>query len=226
MDYSPCHYEIETAADDAALAPDELLMEQEETYDHCAVDASTARQETFNSLMSELFRVQRSAEDLGWCAWAVCWLYAPDLMPAIDGPSRSRMMRSGILSLGDVDPAVVRGLMAWITRPLASGGWKATTKLGKRVMIFAYLSCRSEAVRRTLPSLEVIGRLWGLKAENKRSAPDAAVQKMKEELLGYYLRTGHRREDIIMPGQKSEASREVYRQRAMGNTNRRGSSYR
>jgi hypothetical protein len=215
------HYEIETAADHA-LRPDEALMEQEDGPGIDSAEPSVARQETFNALFSELFSVQQNAEDVGWCAWAVCWLYAPDLLPAVDKHSTARMMRSGILSLGDVDPSVVRGLMQLLTRPITKEGWKATTKLGKRVMVFAYLSCRSEAVRRTLPSLEVIGRLWGLRAANKRSAPGAAVQKIKDELLGYYLRTGHRREDIIMPGQKSEESREKYRAAAMGNNHRKG----
>jgi hypothetical protein len=203
-------------------APDEIMMEAEEAGDSLtAVDKG--RQETFAALFGELFREQRKAESLGWAVWALVGMYAPHLLPRVDSRSeaarhKKKMWAAVVRPLGAVELNVVAGLLAFILRPIS--GYNHTEKLGKRVMVFAYIFCRSETVRRTVPSLEVMGRLWGLRATNKRSAPDAAVQRMKEEMEGYFMRTGHRAEDIMMPGQKSAESRRKYSAVQMGNNHR------
>jgi hypothetical protein len=204
-------------------APDEILMAAEEEREDVGTAAvDKGRQEAFAALFGELFREQRKAESLGWAVWAMVGMYAPHLLPMVTAKEwrlkQKMMVTAMVRPLGAVDVQVVAGLLAFLMRPI--GGYQHTEKLGKRVMVFAYIFCRSETVRRTVPSLEVMGRLWGLRATNKRSAPDAAVQRMKEEMAGYFQRTGHRAEDILMPGQKSAESKAKYALAQMGNDHR------
>lgn len=57
-------------------------------------------------------------------------------------------------------------------------------KLGRRVTLLAYAFCRESEVRAALPSFEYIGEyIWGLKAQNKRSAVCAAMHKAVIEMV-------------------------------------------
>ena len=56
-------------------------------------------------------------------------------------------------------------------------------RIGRRASLLAYALNRGVIIRDALESFEVIGGLWGLSAENKRSAVCAAMNVLREEMI-------------------------------------------
>lgn len=90
--------------------------------------------------------------------------------------------------------------------------------LGRRVTLLAYAFDRSPMMRAALPSMERIGALWGLSAENTRSAVCAAFVKVKAELL----RAGMVKQRFHFWFEKSDEAKVIYAQAQEGNHNRLG----
>lgn len=101
---------------------------------------------------------------------------------------------------------------------LVAGGEMEPWRIGRRVTLLGYALVRNVVVRDVLPSLEVIGEIWGLRATNKRSAVCAAMNKLRSELV----RTGHLPAGFRFWFEKSADARLVYEQVQLGNQNRRG----
>lgn len=97
-------------------------------------------------------------------------------------------------------------------------GTQTPWETGRRVTLLAYALNRGVVVREVLPSFESIGLLWQLKAENKRSAVCAAMNKLREELVKH----GQLPRSFRFWFEKSPDARVVYEQAQMGNENRGG----
>ena len=99
------------------------------------------------------------------------------------------------------------------------GGEYEPRRIGRRASLVAYALNRSVVVREALPCLEVIGELWELRAENKRAAVSAAMNKLRREMV----RNGQLTESFRFWFEKSPDARAVYAAVQMGNSNRAGS---
>jgi hypothetical protein len=220
------------------LAPDELMMAREEcdlggadevdrldVVDGDGEVDPILRQESFNGLMGALFRERRGPSALGYGVMSVAWQCAPGMLPP--GLTKKRghakehaAMKDNWVRLGAWDRQTVMMVVLFLLRPWLGKKQVDAVRLGKRTMVFAHLTVRAEVVRRVIPTFEAMGWLWGLTADNKRSAPQAMSDTVREELEQYYLRTGGRREDVALPGGKSAVAKERCRESALGNTNR------
>lgn len=99
-------------------------------------------------------------------------------------------------------------------------GTQTPWETGRRVTLLAYALNRGVVVREVLPSFESIGLLWQLRAENKRSAVCAAMNKLREEMM----RTGKLPRGFRFWFEKSDEARAVYESVQLGNHNRTGGS--
>lgn len=88
--------------------------------------------------------------------------------------------------------------------------------MGRRVTLLGYALNRSVIVREALPNFEEIGKLWELRAANKRSAVCAGMNKLRAELV----RVGKLPPSFRFWFEKSADVRAVYEQCQRGNDNR------
>lgn len=89
-------------------------------------------------------------------------------------------------------------------------------RIGRRASLVAYALNRGVIIRDALESFEVIGGLWGLSAENKRSAVCAAMNVLRDELIKH----GSLPRDFRFWFEKELDARIVYAAAQMGNRNR------
>lgn len=89
-------------------------------------------------------------------------------------------------------------------------------RMGRRASLLAYALNRGVIIREALESFAVIGELWELRAENKRSAVSAAMNELRAELVKHgRLPAGFR-----FWFEKEAGARAVYAQAQVGNGNR------
>lgn len=172
-----------------------------------------------SALFGELLAWHHGPAELGLLAYAMLHALRPWWWP--EGITRAERRqiertRTPIITVG----AEVAARM--LDYHAAKVGRFDPVKLGKRLHVFCFLFVRDSGGRRVLQSFEAIGRLWQLSATNKRSAPQAACVRMREEFAAMYVRTGGRAEDVAIPGGKSKEARAKCRAAQLGNQNRRG----
>lgn len=103
------------------------------------------------------------------------------------------------------------------------GGETEPRLIGRRLSLLAYAFNRGPVIREALPSLESIGRLWQLTAQNKRSAVCAAMQKLRDEIRRGGWMCGHRdMRSFKFWFEKSPDAKAVYAAAQRGNRNRGG----
>jgi hypothetical protein len=98
------------------------------------------------------------------------------------------------------------------------GGETTLWRMGRRASLLAYALNRGVIIREALESFAVIGELWELRAENKRSAVSAAMNELRAELVKH---------GRLPPGfrfwfEKEAGARAVYSMVQRGNCNRAG----
>lgn len=102
------------------------------------------------------------------------------------------------------------------------GGEVNLKGLGRRVTLLAYILVREvDAVTDALPNTETIGKLWGLKAANKRSAVVAALMKVQADLDKSEMRQRDHATSQFWY-QKKRETRMIYAALSSGNCNRLG----
>ena len=100
---------------------------------------------------------------------------------------------------------------------------RSARDLGRRVSLLAYAfrpQCAAE-VEDVLPTLGKLGELWGLSAENKRSAPSAALKVLMDDLIVKASGRMHHGAAFTPWFAKSRAASVVFAEAQEGNTNRR-----
>ncbi len=140
-------------------------------------------------------------------------------------------------AMSKVDKAMVRGVVGmdlggldavamedrWRVGELLRGGVRLGLRaLGRRVSLLAYMLERGPEVRAALPCMEALGKLWGLRAKNKRSAICAAMMAIQGELDKGELRLRPGARGVLWY-QKRRATRGTYAGAQAGNHNRKGS---
>lgn len=163
-------------------------------------------------------------EEMGYRVWIMASRVAPAQCPHSRRADLMEMRRiagmcNGHLSLGAVDAETAGDVFDFVF-----GGEKTARLIGRRVSILAYGFNKSAVVRAALPSMESIGRLWNLRARNKRSAVSAAAKKMLRDMQERLAqRRGHGAARAVeFWFAKKKATREKYEAAQMGNGNRLG----
>lgn len=92
-------------------------------------------------------------------------------------------------------------------------------RIGRRASLVAYALNRSVVIRKALPSMEVIGELWKLRADNPRAAVSAAMNKLRDEME----RVGQLPPSFQFWFEKTPDARAAYAHAQQGNCNRAAS---
>jgi hypothetical protein len=202
-------------------APDEVLadvpFEMWDSRRESAPDVKVGRDELMNAITTQCFEGRPSLLEAGM---RFCAMASRAGVPVPMNANERREMRAviaacnGSLWLPRCDEAasVFEFLAGGITKP---------RYLGRRLSLMAYAFNRGAVILRVFPSMESIGHLWGLSADNKRSAVCAALVKLKKEILRGGWMTKHRRLNSFQFWfEKSEEAKANYAEAQMGNGNR------
>lgn len=157
---------------------------------------------------------------MGMRVWIMLCRYCARLAPRTRAADRRMMQRitdrsAGRLNLGAYEPEEYPRVLGFI-----AGRERSPRAMGRRVSLLAYAGNKSPNVRAALPSMEVIGELWQLRADNKRSAVCAALGKIRDQVQASRDAAG------IAPGlvqfffQKRPETVAKYAAVQMGNSNR------
>jgi hypothetical protein len=157
-----------------------------EYYDIAALDSSrvdgagerSARVTLLSQVLVACVVDARDLREMGLRAFILCERLVPGCLPKTGARLRKELRAVavecwGLLrvgcdgAVGEVCEQVVEMVLGGCCEPLA---------LGRRVSLLAYAYERGPEVRAALPSYEAIGKLWGLRARNPRSAVCAAMQ--------------------------------------------------
>lgn len=162
-------------------------------------------------------------EVMGLRLWVLCERLCPGVLPGTNAAMRKRL--AGVLreawevlqvSAGDTEADDVRRVVE-ILLGMETVPWK----MGRRVTLLAYFFVREDMRQVALPSFEVIGQLWMLRAKNPRSAVCAAMDKLLGELVKRgFLRQAH---EEMLPNwwfQKKQGTKKKYAIAQVGNRNR------
>lgn len=206
-----------------------------EFYDIAALDSSrvdgagerSARVTLFSQVLVACVVDACSLKEMGLRAWLLCERLMPGCLP----PTRAKLRKElhvvstlcwDYLHIGVADATFEdRGQVV----EMITGGLSEALALGRRVSLLAYAYERGPVVRAALPSFEAIGKLWGLRARNPRSAVCAAMQAVVRGVVEKsQLRDMH---DEMGLTEFWFAKKRVTRRRCevaqMGNTNRKAS---
>jgi hypothetical protein len=133
------------------------------------------------------------------------------MLKAEMGARQSLAVSVGDVSMEEVIQVVDLLLLGVNTADLRS--------LGRRVTLLGYAMVREPEMQRILPSQESIGELWGLSAQNKRSAVSAALKVAVRSVLDRWY-PKHSHADLPTWYGKRKETRAKYAQAQVGNTNR------
>ena len=157
-----------------------------EHYDVAALDPSrvdgagerSARVTLFSQVLVACVVDALSLREMGLRAYVMCERLSPGCLPRTSVKLRKDLrlvatmcwdyLQIGVAEATADDRAQVVELVI--------GGLGDPLGLGRRVSLLAYAYERGPVVRAALPSFEAIGKLWGLRARNPRSAVCAAMQ--------------------------------------------------
>lgn len=191
------------------------------------VDAASERAEAFAFFLRVLGNAVEGRPplvEMGYRVWMMAARYAPGVCPHSERSDLLAMRRLGAecqahLSLGTLSEEMSRDVFEFVL-----GSATTAERMGKRVSVLAYGINTSAAVRAALPSMEAIGNLWGLSAENKRSAVSAAAKKILREAREKMERRDARHRNVIAAlwYAKRAVTIEKYQQAQIGNANRLG----
>lgn len=161
--------------------------------------------------------------EMGYRTWIMASRYAPAVCPHSTRADMMMMRKlaaecNGHLSLGYLREELARDVFEFVIGRAATA-----VQMAKRVTILAFGINTSPAVRCALPSMESIGILWGLSAENKRSAVSAAAKKILREAKEKTERRDAHHRNVITElwYAKKAVTRAKYEEAQMGNSNRR-----
>jgi len=204
-------------------APDEVLadvpFEVWASRREMAPDVKVGRDELMNAITTQCFEGRPSLLEAGM---RFCAMASRAGVPVPMNANERREMRAVI--------ACCNGSL-WLPRceeaacvfEFLRGGITKPRYLGRRLSLMAYAFNRGFVILRVFPSMESIGDLWELSADNKRSAVCAALVKLKAEIL----RSGWLREHRTMRSfkfwfEKSAEAKANYAEAQLGNANRLG----
>lgn len=204
-------------------APDEMLadvpFEVWASRNVDVTDAKVGRDELMMAITTQCFEGRPSLLEAGM---RFCAMASRAGVPVPMNANERREMRAVI--------ACCNGSL-WLPRceeaacvfEFLRGGITKPRYLGRRLSLMAYAFNRGFVILRVFPSMESIGDLWELSADNKRSAVCAALVKLKAEIL----RSGWLREHRSMRSfkfwfEKSEEAKANYAEAQLGNANRLG----
>lgn len=156
-----------------------------------------------------------SIEEIGLRAWIMCSRVAPGCLGVVAAALRREMQRVAAVCNGHLTLRVPRdsSQVVMVVERVLGAETRTPERTGRRVSLLAYALCRGAAVVNALPSLEEIGRLWRLRARNKRSLPSLEMKRLLRE---------HWLAGRPMWFQKSAAAVESYAAAQAGNDNRAG----
>ncbi len=157
-----------------------------EHYDVAALDPSrvdgagerSARVTLFSQVLVACVVDAACLREMGLRAWVLCERLMPGCLPKTSARLRKDLRSVALmcwehLRVGPVDASMDE--QAQVVE-MVIGGLGDPLGLGRRVSLLAYAYERGPVVRAALPSFEAIGKLWGLRARNPRSAVCAAMQ--------------------------------------------------
>jgi len=202
-----------------------------EHHDIAALDLSrvdgagprTWRLSLFSQILLACVAGRPSVEVMGLRLWVLAERLSPGRLPRTKAKMRKQLqavaleawqvmqVQRGDTTLEDTDRLL----------DLLLGAECEPVKLGRRVTLLGYAFERGEMMRAALPSFEVIGELWGLRAANKRSAVCAAMDKL---VCGMVERGQLRQGEALHLSElwfaKKRAACAAYAAAQMGNHNR------
>lgn len=172
----------------------------------------------FAAVTNNAFAGRPGIEESGWRVWimaARCYVLTPEAAARDRRAMREIATRCNgglrVPRTSDVAAARVFGMLL--------GQEHSAWMLGRRASLLAYALNRSVIIREALPCFEEIGRLWQLRARNKRSAVCAAMNRLREEIV----KAGNLPATFRFWFEKRADARVVYSQCQTGNDNRHGS---
>lgn len=164
-------------------------------------------------------------EEMGLRLWLLCERLCPGCLPRTNAALRRRLNAAAVSAWRElqVEPGETSVVdMARLVDVLL-GGEVCPVKLGRRVTLLGYAFERGPLMRSVLPSFEGIGHLWGLRAENPRSAVCAAMKKLVGSMVERgQLRAPEAHELTELWFAKKRKTRASYAAAQMGNHNRCG----
>jgi hypothetical protein len=202
-----------------------------EHHDIAALDLSrvdgagprTWRLSLFSQILLACVAGRPSVEVMGLRLWVLAERLSPGRLPRTKKKMR-RQLQSVALEAWEVmqvQPGETGLEDTHRLLDLLLGAECEPVKLGRRVTLLGYAFERGEMMRAALPSFEVIGELWGLRAENKRSAVCAAMDKLVCGMVERgQLRQGEAAHLSDLWFAKKRAACEAYAAAQMGNHNR------
>lgn len=202
-----------------------------EHHDIAALDLSrvdgagprTWRLSLFSQILLACVAGRPSVEVMGLRLWVLAERLSPGRLPRTKARMRKRLQAVAMeawqvmqLEPGDTTMTDKDRLL-----DLLLGAECEPVKLGRRVTLLGYAFERGEMMRAALPSFEVIGELWGLRAGNKRSAVCAAMDKLVRGMVERgQMRQGEAAHLSDLWFAKKKAACEAYAAAQMGNHNR------
>lgn len=160
-------------------------------------------------------------EIMGLRLWVLCERLVPGSMGRTNGRLRRRLQGAMLGVDLEVEPGETSVEDRVRLVELLRGGEVEPRRLGRRVTLLGYAFERGETMRATLPSFEAIGELWGLRAENKRSAVSAAMRELVRWMVERgQLRQSEGHELTELWFAKKRATRGRYAAAQVGNGNR------
>lgn len=183
----------------------------------CAADVSDVSDVSdaaslLTQMLTNAVEGRPSIEEIGLRAWIMCSRVAPGCLGMVSAPMRREMQRvAGVCNWHLRVPRDSSQVVMVVERVLGAET-RTPERTGRRVSLLAYALCRA-AVVNALPSLEEIGRLWRLRARNKRSLPSLEMKRLLRE---------HWLAGRPMWFQKSAVAVESYAAAQAGNDNRAG----
>ena len=183
--------------------------------DHCGEQEQAPRDGLFICLTNNAFAGRPSLMESGLRVM---------IMAARVGVPVVKLARAELLHLRRVAVACNGGLALPVSEDarrvfeLVMGAEARPWRIGRRASLLAYALNRSVIIRDALPNFEMIGKLWELSADNKRSAVSAAMNQLRVEMV----RHGQLPSTFRFWFEKRADARAVYEAAQMGNTNRHG----
>lgn len=183
--------------------------------DHARAGVDAGAESLFEVVLNNAFAGRPPLAESGYRIWIMA---ARCCVPVPVAAAADRRAMRDIATRCNGGLRVPQATNARAVFELVRGDADSAWLLGRRASLLAYALSRNVIIREALPSFEVIGELWRLRATNKRSAVCAAMNKLREELV----RCGQLPRTFRFWFEKSADAKLVYAQAQAGNTNRAG----
>lgn len=202
-----------------------------EHHDIAALDLSrvdgagprTWRLSLFSQILLACVAGRPSVEVMGLRLWVLAERLSPGRLPRTKAKMRKRLQAVALdaWEVMQVQPGETAREDTDRLLDLLLGAECEPVKLGRRVTLLGYAFERGPMMRAALPSFEVIGELWGLRAANKRSAVCAAMDKLVCGMVERgQMRQGEAAHLSDLWFAKKRSACEAYAAAQMGNHNR------